>query len=56
MATTTTVAENKLILSAKFLFTAFSFDLVLTAQVFCVTFHQNFGIELFHLEIHSLHI
>ena len=34
----------------------FSFDLVLTAQVFCVALHQSFGTELFHLEIYSLYI
>ena len=45
---TTKVAESKLDLDAEFLSTTFSFDLVLTAQVFCVTLHQNFRIELFH--------
>ena len=34
----------------------FSFDLVLTAQFFCVALHQSFGIELLHLEIYSLYI
>ena len=53
---TTKVAERKLVLRAEFFFTAFNFDLVLTAQVFCVVLHRNFGIELFHLEIHSLYI
>ena len=52
---TTKIAHGKLALGAEFLFTIFSFDLVLTAQVFCVALHQNFGIELFHLEIHSLY-
>ena len=27
-----------------------------TAHAFCVTLHQSFGIELLHLEIHSLYI
>ena len=49
---TTKVAESKLVLSAEFLFTTFTFDLVLTTRVFCVALHQSFGIELFHLEIH----
>ena len=49
---TTKVAESKLVLGAEFLFTTFTFDLVLTAHVFCVALHQSFGIELFHLEIH----
>ena len=53
---TTKVAESKLVLGAEFLFTTFTFDLVLTAHVFCVALHQSFGIELFHLEIHSLYI
>ena len=53
---TTKVAESKLVLGAEFLFTTFSFDLVLTAQVFCVGLHQSFRIELFHLEIHSSYI
>ena len=46
---TTKVAESKLVLGAEFLFTTFTFDLVLTAHVFCVALHQSFGIELFHL-------
>ena len=50
----TKVAESNLVLGAEFLFTTFSFDLVLPAHVFCVALHQRFGIELFHLEIHSL--
>ena len=53
---TTKVAESKLVLGAEFLFTTFSFDLVLTVQVLCVALHQNFETCLFHLEIHSLHI
>ena len=53
---TTKVAESKLVLSAEFLFTTFTFDLVLTTRVFCVALHQSFGIELFHLEIHSLYV
>ena len=53
---TTKCAESNLILGAKFLFTTFTFDLVLTAQVFCVALHQSFAIELFHLKIHSLYI
>ena len=53
---TNKVAESKLVLGAEFLFTAFTFDLVLTARVFCVALHQSFGNELFHLEIHSLYI
>ena len=53
---TTKVAESKLVLGADFLFTTFTFDLVLTAHIFCVAWHQNFGTELFHLEIHSLYI
>ena len=47
---TTKVGETKLVLGAEFLSTTFSFDLVLTAQVFCVALHQNFRIDLFHLE------
>ena len=53
---TTKVTESKLVLGDEFLVTTYSFDLVLTAQVFCVALHQSFGVELFHLEIHSLHI
>ena len=53
---TTKVAENKLVLGVEFLFTKFSFDLVLTAHVFCVALHQSFKTELFHLEIHRLYI
>ena len=52
----TKVVENKLVLGAEFLFATFSFDLILTVQVFCVALHQNFGIEMFHLEIHTLYI
>ena len=52
---TTKVAESKLVLGAEFLFTTFTFDLVLTAHVFCVALHQRFGIELFQFEIHSLY-
>ena len=49
---TTKVAESNLVLGAEFLSTTFSFDLflVLTVEVFCVALHQNFRIELFHLE------
>ena len=43
---TTKVAESKLVLGAEFLFTTFTFDLVLTVHVFCVVLHQSFGIEL----------
>ena len=53
---TTKDTESKLVLGAEFLFTTFTFNLVLTAHVFFVALHQSFGIELFHLEIHSLHI
>ena len=53
---TTKVAESKLVLRAEFLLTTLTFDLVLTTHVFCVVLHQSFGIELFHLEIHSLYI
>ena len=53
---TTKVAESKLILGAEFSFTTFTLDLVLIAHVFSVALHQRFGIELFHLEIHSLYI
>ena len=53
---TTKVAESKLVLGAEFLLTTFTFNLVLTAHVFCVPLHQSFGIELLHLEIHSLNI
>ena len=53
---TTKVAKSKLVLSAEFLLTTFSFDLILNAHVFCVAFHQSFGIELFHLEIHCFYI
>ena len=53
---TTKVAESKLVLGAEFLFTTFTFDLVLTAHVFCVALHQSFGSELFYLEINSLYI
>ena len=53
---TTKVAESKLVLGVEFLFTIFTFDLVLTAHIFCVALHQSFGIELFHLEKHSLYI
>ena len=35
----TKVAESKLVLGAEFLFTTFTFDLVLTAHVFCVALH-----------------
>ena len=52
----TKVAESKLVLGVEFLFTTFTFDLVLIALVFCVALHQSFGIELFHLEIHNLYI
>ena len=52
----TKVAERKLVLGVDFLFTTFSFNLVLTARVFCVALHQTFGTELFHLQIHSLYI
>ena len=51
---TTKVAESKLVLSAEF--TTFTFDLVLTAHVFHIALHQSFGIELFHLKIHSLYV
>ena len=44
---TTKVAESKLVLGAKFLLETFTFDLVLTAHVFCDALHQSFGIELF---------
>ena len=50
------VAESKSVLDAEFLFTRFVFDLVLTALIFCIALHQSFGIELFHLEMHSLYI
>ena len=53
---TTKVAESKLVLGAEFLFATFSFDLVLTAHVFCVALHQSFGIELFDFEIYGLYI
>ena len=53
---TAKVAESKLVLRAEFLFTTFTFDLVLTAHVFCIALHQSFKIELFPLEIHSLYI
>ena len=53
---TTKVAESKLVLGAEFLFTTFTFDLVLTAHVFCVALHQSFGIVLFDFEIYSLYI
>ena len=53
---TTKVPESNLVLGAEFLFTTFTFDLVLTAHVFCVALHQSFGIELLYLEIHSLYI
>ena len=53
---TTKVAESKLVFGTEFLFTTFTFDLALTAHVFCVPLHQSFGIELVHLEIHSLYI
>ena len=53
---TTKVAESKLILGAEFSFGTFTLELVLIADVFCVALHQCFGIELFHLEIHSLYI
>ena len=53
---TTKVAESNLVLGVEFLFTIFTFDLVLTAYIFCVALHQSFGIELFHLEIHSLYV
>ena len=53
---TTKVAESKLVLGTEFLFTTFTFDLVLTAHVFCVALHESFGIELFHLEIRSFYI
>ena len=53
---TTKVAESKLVLGTEFLFTTFTFDLILTAHVFCVALHQRFGTELLHLEIHSLYI
>ena len=52
----TKVAEGKLVLGAEFLFATFSFDLVLTAHVFCVALHQSFGIELFDFEIYGLYI
>ena len=47
---TTKVAESKLVLGADFLFTRFTFDLVLTAHVFCVALHQSFEIEFFALK------
>ena len=53
---TTKVAESRLVLGVEFLFTIFTFDLVLAAHIFCVALHQSFGIELFHLEIHNLYI
>ena len=53
---TTKVAESKLVLGAEFLFATFSFDLVLTAHVFCVALYQSFGIVLFDFEIYSLYI
>ena len=37
----TKVAESKLVLSADFLFATFSYDLVLTAHVFCVASHES---------------
>ena len=49
-AKTTKGAESKLVLGAEFFFTTLSFDLVLTAHVFCVALHQSFGIELFTLD------
>ena len=52
----TKVAESKLVFGTEFLFTKFTLDLALTAHVFCVALHQSFGIELVHLEIHSLYI
>ena len=48
------VAESKSVLDAEFLFTRFVFELVLTTHVFCAAMLQSFGIELFHLEIHTL--
>ena len=36
---TTEVAESKFVLGAKFLFTTLSFNLLLTARVFCVALH-----------------
>ena len=53
---TTKVTESNLVLCAEFLLTTFSFDLALTAHVFCVALHQSFEIRLFHLEIHSLYV
>ena len=53
---TTKVTGSKLVLGAEFLFTRFTFDLVLTAHVFYVALLQSFGIELFHLKIHRLYI
>ena len=49
---TTKVPQSNLVLGAEFLSATFSFDLflVLTVEVFCVALHQNFRIELFHLE------
>ena len=46
---TTKVAESNLVLGAEFLFTISSFNLVLTAQVFCVALYQSFGFELFYI-------
>ena len=51
----TKVAESKLVLGAELLFKIFRFDLVLSAQVFCVALHESLGIEWFQLEIHSLY-
>ena len=40
---TTKVTESKLVLDSEFLFSTFSFDLVLTVQVFGVALNQKFG-------------
>ena len=53
---TTKVAESKSVLGAEFLFTTFTFDLVLNIHVFRVALHKSFGIKLFHFEIHGLYI
>ena len=53
---TNKVAESKLALGAEFLFTTFSFDLVLTAHVFYIALHQSFRTGLFDLETHSFYV
>ena len=44
---TTKIAESKLVLGAEFLFTTFSFDLVLTAHVFCVVLLKDLDLNCF---------